>query len=191
MTVSDSSLRVGPLPTRTEATILALLGIALLVGLRALFGEVTGDPIHPVTYAGLAGGLAGSVVMLVVLEATLVEGQPPAVEFYGDHVGNGDPSQYRARGTALHLVYGAAAGGLYPRLAHAVGLSGDVWAMLPWSLAPAVGFATVLWTIGVVYAGLGFFRFEFERSQLLHFLGFHLVYGLVLGVVVGTWRIVG
>lgn len=190
MTVSDQGGQVGPFPKRTSAAVLALLGVAILVVARTLLGDVLGDPIHPVTYAGLAGGLVGSVVMLVAIEATLVQGQPPAVEFYGYYLGDGNPHAYRGPGTTLHLVYGTAVGGLYPRLAHLSGVSGDVWATFPWSLAAAAGFATLLWALGVGYGAIGLFQFDVERSQLLHFLGFHLLYGLTLGLVVGIWGLV-
>lgn len=190
MTVRSSGPPVGNWSTITRGFVLALVGVAGLVWIRTVVGDTLGDSVHPMTYAGVAGGLFGAAVMLVVIDATLVEGQPPAVEFYGYYLGNGTPSEYRGAGTALHLLYGALAGGFYPRLAHLAGLSGDVWATLPWAVATAVGFATVLFLVGVGYGLVGLFRFDVEPSQVGHFLGFHLLYGVSLGITVGAWQAV-
>jgi hypothetical protein len=132
---------------------------------------------------GLVGGVAATIVMTIFMMALGDDSPPPTALLWSKYIGDGDPDEYMMPGMALHMLYGIGAG-----VALAVVL-------------PLVGFRNIeLLTATVAGLGYGFVLFVFaaafwmnvvlgldpEPKQVGSFLLFHLIYGLVLGAVLGA-----
>jgi len=163
--------------------------IGLLIVLRIGAGIALSDPVHPVTYLSVAGGGFGAVGMFL-LNKRVDNGQRfPPVDFWANWIGNGDVTEYQRQGLYLHVTYGAAVAGFYPRIVQELmgGGAGEMFAALPLSLVTGLVFGLAVFATAVVYARLGLFEIELDTEAILPFVSSHLVYGLVLGLVVGLW----
>jgi hypothetical protein len=163
--------------------------IGLLIVLRVGAGIVLSDPVHPVTYLSVAGGGFGAVGMFL-LNKRVESGQRfPPVDFWANRIGDGEVAEYQRQGLYLHVTYGAAVAGTYPRIVQELmgGGAGGLFAALPLSLVTGLVFGLVLFALGVVYARVGFFELDLQSETILPFVSTHVVYGLVLGLVVGLW----
>lgn len=133
---------------------------------------------------GLKSGLIATVVM-TVFRMPISESLPPTAEFWARYVGGGEPEDYPLIGLALHLAYGAAAGGLFAAILGAPAGRREVE-------RERVGVV-----LGVVYGVL--LSFFGERVLLRWLLGLdpepderfvfhvsHVVYGLTLGAWMGS-----
>jgi len=164
-----------------------LLSIGVLLGVRAVLGLVIDNPIHPVTYRAVIGGGLGSLGMLAFARRVDPEIAFAPMEFWANVVGEGEAEQYQLEGYYLHVVYGSILAAFYPRLMQELtgGGAGSLFAEYPLSLVTGAGYAVALFVLGLVYAQVGLFRLEMEPRRLARFLGAHLVYGVVLGLVLG------
>lgn len=130
---------------------------------------------------GLLGGGLGAVGAVAVRRA-MWDAPGTATMVWAKYLGDGDAHGYEHRGVVVDLLYGTVAGGVFAVLAGALRLelSSPVGAF-----PAAVGWAAVL---GVVAVGFWWWvaigKVPRGRS-LLGLVGAHLVYGVVLGAVVG------
>jgi len=132
---------------------------------------------------GLLGGLVATIVMTVFMMALGDDSPPPTALFWSKYIGDGPPEEYMMPGMALHMIYGivagaALAGGLLAGGFEEVELLVAVGAGLVYGLVLFAG-AAVFWMNVVL--GL-----DPEPKEVGAFLFFHLVYGLVLGGVLGA-----
>lgn len=129
---------------------------------------------------GLVGGLVATIVMTVFMMALGGDDPPPPANLWAKYIGDGAPEDYVPQGLVLHLVYGTVAGGVFAGVALGLGvvslatigsaiLWGAVWGVVLMAIA-AVFWMTII--LGMDPEGL---------STMAMQLGFHLVYGVVLG----------
>jgi hypothetical protein len=134
---------------------------------------------------GLAGGIVATIVMTAFMLALGDDSPPPTAVFYAKYVGNGRPSDYMPQGMFLHVMYGIGAGVVFAYL----GVAG-LLAFTPANLTNGVSNGLVYGF--VLFAGAAVFWMNIvldldpEPADVAQFLGFHLVYGAVLGAWVGA-----
>lgn len=138
---------------------------------------------------GLLGGFVATVVM-TAYRLPVFRALPPTAEFWARYVGGGEAEQYALQGLALHLGYGAAAGGVY----------GLLESVLDWrdpasreraGLVAGLAYGLVLSVIG---SRLIFVRVLGRELQSEHALVFHVghaIYGATLGTFVASREAVG
>lgn len=160
--------------------------IVLAVVLRVGSGVLLEDAINHITYVAMIGGGLGATAMFAVYQWTEQERFAP-IEFWARTLGDGDLRKYRRQGLYLHVTYGAIVGSFYPRLLNELtpGLAGNWFGTLPASLFFATLFALAVFVVGFIYAQIGLFRLEMQPRPILRFLGYHVVFGLVLGLATG------
>ena len=141
MSVTDiPSIDLGEHPeTRTGLLTVTVVSILWVVAVRIGLAPIINDPVNLVTYVGVIGGILGAAGMLAVLRWQDL-GHSPATQVWANYLadGEGNPTEYVRQGTYLHLLYGAVAGGVYPRLFYLLGIRADLYATLPWSLAVGI-----------------------------------------------------
>lgn len=132
---------------------------------------------------GLIGGLLATVVMTGVQLGVGGDDPPPTAVFWSKYVGDGPPGAYMLPGMVLHLFYGTVAGGVF---AGAVGLI-DVLTMSPLTAAIAwgLGYGVFLFIGAAVFWMRIVLALDADIRAASLFLGFHLVYGGVLGAWLG------
>ncbi len=127
--------------------------------------------------AGLAGGLAATIVMTVLMRVMGDGGPPPTAALVSTFVG-GEPGDHAMAGMVLHLVYGIVAGTVFAVGAPMVGVEFE-------SVAVAVGlgllYGVVLMIGGMVFWMRAVIGMEPDRDMMMTFGTVHVVYGLVLG----------
>ncbi|XGI84116.1 hypothetical protein ACEU6E_02390 [Halorutilales archaeon Cl-col2-1] len=131
---------------------------------------------------GLVGGLIATVVMTVFMELLGDESPPLTAIFWSKYIGGASPEEYTLHGLALHLVYGASAGGVFE---HAAGVlkidigtvdSGVLWGSM---------YGVLLFVIGVGFWMRLILGVKIRTKMLGMSLFFHLVYGVVHGAWAG------
>ncbi|WP_340098885.1 hypothetical protein [Salinibaculum salinum] len=132
---------------------------------------------------GLVGGLVATSVMTIFMMALGDDSPPPTALFWSKSVGDEGPESYMMQGMALHMFYGVVAGVILAVALPAVGF-GDVTLVTALGIGLAFGFvlfvgAAIFW-MNVVLA------LDPEPKQVGAFLLFHLIYGAVLGGVLGA-----
>ncbi len=132
--------------------------------------------------AGLVGGAVATVVMTVVMMLIGDGGPPPTARIVATFAG-GDPEDHEMPGMVLHLLYGIVAGAAFAVGAPLVGPSLD-------SVGVAAGLG-VVYGIVLMVGGMAFWMrlvigMEPDRRMMLTFGTVHVVYGVVLGAVLGT-----
>jgi hypothetical protein len=132
--------------------------------------------------AGLAGGVVATIVMTIGMMVMGDGGPPPTASLVAKFAG-GEPADYEMPGMALHLVYGIAAGAVFAVGVPAVGL--DLG-----SIAVAVGLGLV-YGIVLMIGGMMFWMrtvigMEPDRDTMVTFATVHVLYGVVLGAVLGA-----
>ena len=132
---------------------------------------------------GLVGGLIATIVMTVFMMALGDDSPPPTALFWSKYVGDGDPGEYMMPGMALHLLYGLVAGTVLAVVLPAVGLA-DVG--LTTLVGIGIAYGVVLFVGAAAFWMNVVLALEPERKQVGMFLLFHLVYGVVLGGVLGA-----
>ena len=132
---------------------------------------------------GLIGGLVATIVMTAAMMSLGDDSPPPTSLFWAKYVGSGEPSDFMMQGMVLHLLYGTVAGGVFALVVPLIGFV---------SVA-SVGTA-ILW--GIVYGfalfvGAAVFWMNLvlgvspEPKAIGASVGFHLIYGAVLGGWIG------
>lgn len=127
--------------------------------------------------AGLAGGLAATIVMTVLMRV-MGDGGPPPTAALVSKFGGGEPGDHAMAGMVLHVVYGIVAGAVFAVGAPVVGVEFE-------SIAVAVGLG-LLYGVVLMIGGMAFWMravigMEPDREMMLTFGTVHVVYGLVLG----------
>lgn len=183
MSVIDSGREVIERPFGGAAA--AVIVIAALVALRAIYGVFVGNSINPITYYGLIGGVLGALAMIGALRLLEIEGYPPSVDVWAEYIGGGTYRQAIQPGMALHVIYGAVMGALYPRLAW-MALGGNAWASITGGVFWGIAFSLFLFMLASVMNTFGLFDMNRRPDQAIIFLGMHVVYGAVLGLTTGV-----
>jgi hypothetical protein len=133
--------------------------------------------------AGLVGGIVATILMTVFMMALGDDSPPPTALFLATYVGDGEPAEYMMPGMLLHMLYGVVAGVVLAFALPVLGF-GDI------SLATALGlglaYGVVMFLGAAVFWMNVVLGMQPERKQVGMFLFFHLVYGVVLGAVVGA-----
>jgi hypothetical protein len=131
--------------------------------------------------AGLVGGLIATIVMSIVMKF-LGGGPPPTAALLAKFMG-GEPGDRAKPGMLLHMIYGTGAG-----LVFAVGV--PIIGLDLASIVPAVGlglvYGLVLMIGGMAFWLKGIIGMEPDRDMLVTFGIVHVVYGLVLGALLGA-----
>lgn len=133
--------------------------------------------------SGLAGGLLATIVMTIFMMALGDDSPPPTAELWAKYVGDGPAEDYMMPGMVLHMLYGIGAGAVFVLLVPAVGLGLDE---LVAAVAAGIVFALVLTVVGMVFWMKIVIAKDAEPRTMAMFGVFHLVYGVVLGGVVGA-----
>ncbi|WP_254841346.1 hypothetical protein [Natronomonas marina] len=133
--------------------------------------------------SGLIGGLLATIVMTVFMMALGDDSPPPTAALWAKYVGDGPADDYVMPGMVLHLLYGVGAGAVFVLAVPAIGfgLDGVVAAV-----AAGVVFALVLTVVGMVFWMNVVLAMDAAPKTMAMFGVFHLVYGVVLGGVVGA-----
>ena len=132
---------------------------------------------------GLVGGVAATIVMTVFMMALGDDSPPPTALFWSKYVGDGDPEEYMMPGMALHMFYGIAAGVVLAVLLPIAGF-GDVAFVT--ALGVGLGYGFVLFVFAAAFWMNVVLALDSEPKQVGSFLLFHLIYGGVLGAVLGA-----
>jgi hypothetical protein len=132
--------------------------------------------------AGLAGGLAATIVMTALM-MVMGEGGPPPTAGLVSKFAGGEPEDHAMAGMVLHLIYGIVAGGVFAVGAPVVGVEFE-------SIAVAVGlgllYGVVLMIGGMVFWMRAVIGMDPDRDTMVTFGTVHVVYGLVLGAFLGA-----
>lgn len=132
---------------------------------------------------GLAGGLVATISMTILMMAIGDDSPPPTALFWSEYVGDGRPEESMPQGMVLHFFYGLSAGVVFAVGAFLLefGFAGEV------ALAVAGGliWGIILFLVAAVFWMNVVLDLDPEREAVIAFAVFHIVYGLVLGAVVG------
>jgi hypothetical protein len=132
---------------------------------------------------GLVSGVAATIVMTVFMMALGDDSPPPTALFWSKYVGGGDPEEYMMPGMALHMLYRIGAGVALALLLPVAGF-GDV--ALVTALGVGLGYGFVLFVFAAAFWVNLVLALDPEPKQVGSFLLFHLIYGGVLGAVLGA-----
>ena len=136
--------------------------------------------VTPLT--GIAGGLVATIVMTIFMMALGDDSPPPTAALWAKFVGDEGPESYVPQGMLLHMLYGIGAG-----VAFALALPLVVAEVtLATAVGLAVAYAVVLTVVGAMVWMKAVLGMDPDRATAMQFGFFHLVYGLVLGGVVGA-----
>jgi len=172
--------------TRTGLLTATVVSVLLVVAIRIAIAPLINDPVQNVTYVGVIGGILGAATVQATIRWTGL-GYPPSTQFWSKYLGDGDPGEYVRQGMYLHLLYGAVAGGVYPRLFYLLGIRVDLYGTLPWSLAIGLAFGLIAFVVAMGFVALRIVEMDVSGERVAAFLSLHLVYGLVVGAVVGLY----
>jgi hypothetical protein len=167
--------------------VLSLLGVLWVVAVRISLGGLIGDPVHPVTYVGVLGGVVGALVTLAAIQWRDRD-YSLATRSLSSAIADGDPAEYRQQGATVHVVYGAIAGGCYPRVAWMLGFEGHQFAALPYSATVGVGFGLLAFVVALAFGLAGVVDLDLDGQIVATAVTRHVLYGLVVGAVVGLWQ---
>lgn len=140
---------------------------------------------HPITLVGAAGGAVAALAVAPAMNA-LDDGPLPAVEFWASTLTGAHPNDAVTQGLALHALYGALLGGLYPWVFHGlVGLPGRYVATLPAGAATGLALGVVAFALAAVYDAAGLVDLGVEGVEWAGAVVVHLLFGLGVGVWTG------
>lgn len=131
---------------------------------------------------GLFGGALATLVMTMFMMTLGGDSPPPTALFWSKYVEDGTPDEFMMQGMALHFVYGIGAGGLLAAIL--VAGSVDV-ADTVLTVGAGLGYGFVLFVFAAVFWMNVILDMDPEPADVGQFLLFHLVYGTVLGGVLG------
>jgi hypothetical protein len=132
--------------------------------------------------AGLAGGVVATIGMTIAMMVMGDGGPPPTAALVAKFAG-GEPEDYAMPGMALHFVYGIVAGAVFAVGVPLIGLSLG-------SIGVAIGLGLV-YGIVLMIGGMMFWMrmiigMEPDRSTMMTFGTVHVIYGVVLGALLGA-----
>ncbi len=129
---------------------------------------------------GLLGGFVATVAMTVLMMALGDDSPPPTAIFWSKYVGNAGPDSYMMQGMVLHFLYGIAGGGVLAVLLTVAGVTG----LLP-AVGAGLGYGFVLFVFAAGFWMNVVLDMDAGPKEAGMFLFFHLVYGGVLGAIIG------
>lgn len=132
---------------------------------------------------GLVAGLVATIVMTAFMMALGDDSPPPTAALWARYVGDEGPEAYMMQGMALHVLYGALAGGAFVLLATVAGLGVGPGALAT-TLGIAVGYGIVLTVVGAAFWMKVVLGLDPEPQTAATFGLFHLIYAVVLAAVV-------
>lgn len=139
---------------------------------------------HPITLLGVAGGAIAAVAVAYPMDA-VDDGPLPAVALRASLSGV-HPNDVVRQGLALHVLYGAVLGGLYPWLFHGLaGLPGRYVATLPAGAATGLALGVVAFALSALYDAAGLVDLGGKPAVRAGTLAVHLLFGLGVGVWTG------
>lgn len=128
---------------------------------------------------GLVGGFVATLVMTGFMMTMGDDSPPPTALLWAKYVGDGEPDQYMMQGMVLHLLYGTIAGGVFAWVINLLNLS---VATLSGGLLWGIVWGLVLFMMGAGFWMMMVLDISPDRDMAMQFGGFHLVYGIVLGL---------
>jgi len=134
-------------------------------------------------FGGVVGGIVATIVMTVFMMGLGDDSPPPTAAFWSTYVGDGPPTDYLPQGMVLHFLYGLGAGVAFVLGLPALGF-GTVEAVTAVGLG--LGYGGVLFVVAAVLWMKVVLDMDASPRQVGLFLLFHLVYGGVLGAVLGA-----
>ncbi len=132
---------------------------------------------------GLVGGLVATIAMTVFMMTLGDDSPPPTALFWTKYVGNEGPESYMMQGMTLHMFYGVVAGVV---LAVALPVAGLGNVALLTALGVGLGYGFVLFVGAAIFWMNVVLALDPEPKQVGSFLLFHLIYGVVLGGILGA-----
>lgn len=131
---------------------------------------------------GLAGGFLGTLGMMFARRMLgSKSGPPPTAAFWAKYLGDGEPSDYKPQGLALHFLYGSIAGAMFQLLRSVLGRgSSDNAKTHPISGGLAYGILLAVWGFAVILRIV--LGKDPDANKARKFLKGHLAYGLTLGL---------
>jgi hypothetical protein len=133
--------------------------------------------------SGLVGGLLATIVMTMFMMALGDDSPPPTAQLWAKYVGDGPAEEYMMPGMALHIMYGIGAGVAFVLVVPALGFGLET---LLTAVAFGAAYGIVLTVVGMVLWMRVVLAMEPDPKMMGMFTVFHLVYGVVLGAVVGS-----
>ena len=133
--------------------------------------------------SGLAGGLLATIVMTAFMMALGDDSPPPTAALWASYVGDDPADAYLMQGMVLHLLYGTAGGAVFVLALPAIGVG---LSDLVLTTAAGVDYAIILTLVAMVFWMNLVLDVDAEPKEMAMFVGFHLVYGIVLGGFVGA-----
>ena len=132
---------------------------------------------------GLFGGVLATVVMTALIITLGDDSPPPTAMFLSKYAGDGDPEEYMMPGLGLHFLYGTGAGVVLAGVLLVTGVE-----TLDFVAAVAVGLGYGLFVfVGAAVVWMNIvLDMDPEPRETGVFALFHVVYGLVLGAVIGV-----
>ncbi|MUV85458.1 hypothetical protein GJ631_02385 [Natronomonas sp. CBA1123] len=133
--------------------------------------------------SGLVGGLLATIVMTMFMMALGDDSPPPTAQLWAKYVGDGPAEEYMMPGMALHIMYGIGAGVAFVLVVPALGFGLET---LLTAVAFGAAYGIVLTVVGMILWMRVVLAMEPDPKMMGMFTVFHLVYGVVLGAVVGS-----
>lgn len=130
---------------------------------------------------GLVGGLVATVVMTVIM-MVMGDDSPPPTAMLVAKFADGDPEDYAMPGMALHFLYGIGAGAVFGALVPVVVSDPGIAVVTGLGLV----YGIVLMVGGMAGWMRGVIGIEPDKDTMMMFGTVHVVYGLVLGALVGA-----
>ena len=132
--------------------------------------------------AGLAGGVIATIGMTMSMLVMGDGGPPPTAQVVSTFAG-GDPDDYAMPGIVLHILYCIGAGVVFVVGVPLLGLEfGSIWS----SVALGLVYGIVLMIGGMAFWMRTVIGIEPDRGMMTMFGTVHIVYGVVLGAIVGA-----
>lgn len=132
--------------------------------------------------AGVVGGIVATIVMTAFMMVLGDDGPPPTAQLVANFAG-GTAESYEKPGMILHLLYGLGAGVVF---AVGVPLAGVELSSLLVAAGLGLAYGVVLTILGMVFWMRLVIGAEPDKEMMQMFVIVHVVYGLVLGGVVGS-----
>ena len=132
---------------------------------------------------GLIGGLLATIVMTAFMLKFGDDSPPPTAALWATYVGDGPAEEYVTPGLVLHVVYGVGAGVGFVVLVLVAGVELN---SLLLAVGAGAGYGILLTVVGIVLWMKLVLQMDADPKTMGRFTFFHLVYGVVLGAVVGS-----
>lgn len=132
---------------------------------------------------GLVGGLLATIVMTAFMMTLGDDSPPPTALFWSAYIGDAGPDEYMMQGMVLHFLYGIGAGAVLAAVLPEVGF--ETVDLLE-AVGIGLGYGVVLFVGAAVFWMRIVLDMDPEPRDVGLFLLFHLVYGAVLGAVIGV-----